>query len=102
MNMGRHKQARIVIPKEGEPVSKKALKDSAVVAWGSEPNFLPLNPLSTSEEKETETAIALCKGMNWYNAMTDEKNRKSFFIEYAEKNFPKEATKLRHLDPDIF
>jgi hypothetical protein len=100
--MGRHKQERIEIPKEGEPVSKKALNDSAVVAWGSEPNFLPLNPLLTADEKELETEIALCRGINWYNAMTDEKNRKAFFIEYAEKNFPEEAKKLKHISDDLF
>ncbi len=61
-----------------------------------------MNPLLTADEKETETEIAICQGINWYHFMCGEKNFKSFFIDYAEKFFPKEAVKLKHLDSELF
>ena len=100
--MGRHKKSRIEVINDEGLISKKAMKDSSVVAWGHEPDFLPLNPLLTAKEKKIETEIALANAINWYNALCGEKNIKTFFIDYATKNFPSEASKLKHLDPDIF
>ena len=100
--MGRHKKERINVPKDGDAVSRKALKDSAVVAWGSEPEAPRLNPLLTETEREYANSSAFGLALNWYNAMCDEKNKKAFLIEYTEKFFPELASKIKHIPIDSF
>jgi len=100
--MGRHKKQRISIPKEGDAVSKKALKDSSIVVWGNEPNWVPVNQLLDSAEKHFETQRQLGLAFNWYYNMTDEKLRKSFFVDYAEKFFPNNVDNVRNISPDLF
>ena len=62
--MGRHKKLRIEVINDEGLISKKAMKDSSVVAWGKEPDFHPLNPLLTAEERTIETEIALADATN--------------------------------------
>jgi|ERR1035441_1029016 hypothetical protein len=100
--MGRHKKERISGSKDGDAVSRKALKDSAVVAWGSEPEAPRFNPLLTVDEKKFELSLAMSLALNWYNAMCDEKNKKAFLIEYCEKFFPDLAQKIKHVPLDYF
>jgi hypothetical protein len=102
MPRGRPKKQRIIIPKEGEEISKKALKNSLAVFWGCEPVFKPLNPLLKGNEAKLEYQSALGKAFNWYNAMTEEKNRKTFIIDYTEKNFPELLKNINHISPDLF
>jgi hypothetical protein len=100
--MGRHKKERISVPKDGDAVSRKAIKDSAVVVWGSEPEAPRLTPLLTEAERDYAFQCALGLAMNWYNAMCDEKNKKAFLIEYTEKFFPELASKIKHVPVDSF
>lgn len=85
--MSRTKAERIDVPQEGE-VSKKALKTSAVAAWGGEPVWEPFHPLDTSAEKIEHSEHWMALALNWYNAMTDEKNKKKYLVQYATRYMP--------------
>jgi hypothetical protein len=102
MPRGRPKKQRIEIPKDGEQISKKALKNSLAVFWGFEPEAPRLNPLLTEVEKNCAFKSAMGMAFNWYNAMCEEKNKKDFLIEYTEKFFPELAPKIKHVPIDSF
>jgi hypothetical protein len=85
--MSRTKAPRIFVPKDGD-ISKKSRKSSAVVFWGGEPEWEPFHPLDTIAEKQEHADTWMGHALSWYNAMTDEKNKKNYLVAYAQKYMP--------------
>jgi len=100
--MGRHKKERIEVMNDDAVVSRKALKTSAVVFWGKEPVFEKINPLLTSSEREFERQCQIGKALSWYNAMSDEKNKKKYAVEYVEKYLPDDVEGIEQVSIDNF